>query len=394
MHIDMNCLPKTFQYAIEITRNPNVRYLWIDALCVIQPIADYTGDWEEEIPLIGNVYRNSTCIIAASGAQTSDRGCFARRDVARSAISSFTIEDDKGGRRRKSPIVFGPTLPAWSVAVENSPLSERAWVLQERMMTPRTLFCTKDDLFWECKESHTSEFESICASTRNDFPLLEGFIKAMRDHIWGRRHDRKGWIGILRESFKKELSDLTDKLSALAGVASEIAAAQPDQEYLGGIWRSNLVEELAWAADYTNKIDVHNQSSSGYAEGEPPINRISNHPTWSWASKHFGLFFRPGRYAKVHTEVVEIGIGPAVSRDPVSAQGSHLCTMTTRGRLRLRKISRKELSLLGSQIDLGPCIFEPRGEFADPRNQERELDWEKKVILIDIKNDLDRPCLR
>jgi hypothetical protein len=72
----MNCLPKTFQDAIEINRHLKVRYLWIDALCIIQPTADDIGDWEEEIPLKGKVYRNSTCTIAASGAQTSNGGCF------------------------------------------------------------------------------------------------------------------------------------------------------------------------------------------------------------------------------------------------------------------------------------------------------------------------------
>jgi hypothetical protein len=55
LHIDMECLPKIFQDAIEITRDLGIKYIWIDALCIVQPTADDTGDWEEEIPLMGKV---------------------------------------------------------------------------------------------------------------------------------------------------------------------------------------------------------------------------------------------------------------------------------------------------------------------------------------------------
>lgn len=41
----------------------------------------------------------------------------------------------------------------WARSVELSPLSRRAWVLQERLLSPRTLHYTNTQLFWECRES-------------------------------------------------------------------------------------------------------------------------------------------------------------------------------------------------------------------------------------------------
>jgi hypothetical protein len=207
----------------------------------------------------------------------------------------------------------------------------------------------------------------------------------MHDHSWRRRHVRKGWIDILQEYSKKKMTNLTDKLPALAGIASEIAAARPDQEYLGGVWRSNLVEELAWAADYTNKTNVH----VPYAKVKPPTNRLANHPTWLWASMHFVLCFRPGPNAVSHTELVDVDIGPAITEDHESAQSNDVRTMTVRGklgRLRIQRTSNRKLAVLRGQLDPGTCIFEPRWNFLDRKNREP---FNTDVVLIDTETDLD-----
>jgi hypothetical protein len=38
-HVSVNIddMPQTFKDAIEITRRLNIRFLWIDALCIVQP---------------------------------------------------------------------------------------------------------------------------------------------------------------------------------------------------------------------------------------------------------------------------------------------------------------------------------------------------------------------
>ncbi|KAG9246096.1 hypothetical protein BJ878DRAFT_417674, partial [Calycina marina] len=38
-------MPNTFKFAIEITRNPGMQYLWIDSLCIVQ---DSQNDWAQE----------------------------------------------------------------------------------------------------------------------------------------------------------------------------------------------------------------------------------------------------------------------------------------------------------------------------------------------------------
>jgi hypothetical protein len=49
-------LPKTFQEAIEFTRRLKIRYIWIDALCIIQ---DDREDWQREVANMYTTYQNS-----------------------------------------------------------------------------------------------------------------------------------------------------------------------------------------------------------------------------------------------------------------------------------------------------------------------------------------------
>lgn len=57
-------LPRSFRDAVHITRELGIRYLWIDALCILQ---DSTKDWHYEAASM-KVYENSYCNIAATAA--------------------------------------------------------------------------------------------------------------------------------------------------------------------------------------------------------------------------------------------------------------------------------------------------------------------------------------
>ncbi|EEU36127.1 uncharacterized protein NECHADRAFT_53005, partial [Fusarium vanettenii 77-13-4] len=71
-HIDirMQSLPQTFQDAIKITRRLGFSYLWIDSLCIIQ---DSKEDWLREAALMGKIYKNAACNIAAPDASSGQQ---------------------------------------------------------------------------------------------------------------------------------------------------------------------------------------------------------------------------------------------------------------------------------------------------------------------------------
>jgi hypothetical protein len=78
-NLSMDTLPPTFRDAVVLTRALNIRYLWIDSLCIIQ---DDIGDWELESSKMATVYSNSYLNIAATSAQDCQEGLF-KKDLGR-----------------------------------------------------------------------------------------------------------------------------------------------------------------------------------------------------------------------------------------------------------------------------------------------------------------------
>ena len=71
-------LPKTFQDAVEVTRMLGKRYLWIDALCIIQ---DDGTDLTTELQFMDKIYSSSYCTIAASSASSWKEGFLERKSA-------------------------------------------------------------------------------------------------------------------------------------------------------------------------------------------------------------------------------------------------------------------------------------------------------------------------
>ncbi|KAK6716757.1 hypothetical protein SNK04_007708 [Fusarium graminearum] len=76
----ISVLPKTIRDAILLTRMMGFRYLWVDAICIIQ---GPSGDFHAEAPKMGDYYSESACCIAASSSADSSEGFLIERAVAK-----------------------------------------------------------------------------------------------------------------------------------------------------------------------------------------------------------------------------------------------------------------------------------------------------------------------
>ncbi|KAK4166156.1 heterokaryon incompatibility protein-domain-containing protein [Cladorrhinum sp. PSN259] len=141
--IPVEKLARNFQDAIQVTRALGYSYIWIDSLCIIQNQqrkkeweAESARDWTEQSSIMGDVYRNSDLTIAATGAMNSHVG-FLKPSIGRASLDRFKESLQRG--------------------VEESPLCQRAWAFQERLLSPRMLHFGADMLFWECRTMTASE---------------------------------------------------------------------------------------------------------------------------------------------------------------------------------------------------------------------------------------------
>jgi hypothetical protein len=269
-------LPKTFQDAIKICEKIGVRYIWIDSLCIIQDDAE---DWRNESGQMAEVYSNSLCNIGATGSADSRGGCFYDRDAAAYEPCKFEIRIGN-----KSHSFYVAEALVLGRILSEQPLLERAWCLQERLLSPRMVDFTRDQMLWTCQELCACEtyprgipttFSQQFRLEREQSPRydldpnihLESLLKRLNSDCRTANSAIAEWTKIVRTYMGCQLSKPEDKLVALSGLARHMHRIL-QVDYLAGLWRRSLDAQLLWY----KPIPLENKVSPYRA------------PSWSWAS--------------------------------------------------------------------------------------------------------------
>jgi hypothetical protein len=139
-------LPKTFRDAVQVTRSLGLSLLWIDALCIIQTDLEKPGsDWSKESVRMQDVFSSALLTISATSASHWQQG-FCGSISGRSRPQELS-EHVEPGIRQSNPMLELDHAPAageftpldgdndFIQKVDDGPLNDRAWVLQERVLS-------------------------------------------------------------------------------------------------------------------------------------------------------------------------------------------------------------------------------------------------------------------
>ncbi|TGO29516.1 hypothetical protein BPAE_0014g00670 [Botrytis paeoniae] len=257
-------MPATFQDAIQFTRNMNIPYIWIDSLCIMQ---DSSEDWSTEAALMDKVYAQSLCNIAASYASSEEspnKRLFHTR--TRDYIDTLSVKQKFFMKKNHQGLYGLSPNSNYVVSRTDFALYKRAWVLQERLLSPRTIHFSKQ-LMWECREKRASEAFpmgiSLIACNFFSRDLLKDWRSGLQEQGY------KFWYHILGEYVNCSLTYSSDRLVAIGAIAREFQIELNDV-YLAGLWKKELPFNLLW------KIDRGSSFPS-----RPVTYRC---PTWSWVS--------------------------------------------------------------------------------------------------------------
>jgi hypothetical protein len=169
--IDENSLPPNFRDAITITRTLGIRYLWIDALCIIH---GPNGDFDYEANHVEKIFSSAYCVIAASQA-TGQHDGFLRRGRHPREYVEFSQKDEAG-----ASLYVCPCIDDFDGDVLNSPLGQRAWALQERAFARRTIFFGSSQTYWECGDGVRCEtltkMKRYAFTIPSSFPTLDSLV--------------------------------------------------------------------------------------------------------------------------------------------------------------------------------------------------------------------------
>ncbi|TVY30660.1 hypothetical protein LHYA1_G001152 [Lachnellula hyalina] len=295
--VKLSQLSKTFRHAVQITRGLGIRYLWIDSLCIIQ---DDKLDWEVESAKMAQVYMSSQLNLAATHSSSGKEGCFGERwsldtlnQTELNVGEDVAIEpsDETEGNykifyRHALHVAhdhFTRTMDYANTMEDLSPLLSRAWVFQERLLSPRTLHFHAEELIWECASGISCECSRLQNHKWGDPDgLLEqrkvDQLKMMYSSITSPEMTDpqvlETWLEFVTEYCTLKLTKQMDRLPALSGLASRVAQRLQSSEYLAGLWSQDLPRALCWQIDgpyYGNRHPT-------FRDAHPSA------PSWSWAS--------------------------------------------------------------------------------------------------------------
>ena len=249
-------MPQTFQDAITVARKLDIRFIWIDALCIIQPGADGdSADWEAEGPRMWLVYQNSICTIAATCSSNPHDGFLST--VGSGYIPSCSIQKEKQDGTIESYHVLSTQL-SFESSVVTSNLNRRGWVAQERLLSRRLLHFTEEGIFWECLSNSAVLVNPLYASTQKE--RHHAYLMTFRE-----------WLSFIEFYSGSFFTKYTDRLIALSSIAKAVPLENFGEQYFAGIWGAHILHCLSWRS-----IDAC------LAITRAPYLAIA--PSWSWAS--------------------------------------------------------------------------------------------------------------
>ncbi|PPQ75349.1 hypothetical protein CVT26_015155 [Gymnopilus dilepis] len=307
-------LPQTIADAIYVTNQIGCKYLWVDALCIIQ---DSDEDKVKELADMAHIYSDSYVTISALSAFRADQGFLP--DARPPDILPYFVEGSKTPSRMSAEFDIPrqtPGLGKYETVVMYRPLDERGWCLQESALAPRRLIFQPPHVSFKCRSfgerniTRPTPLDITSQSESTPYPIDDHILFPTNKgtDLTAKESDlRERWRKILWDYSERKITVASDKFVALAGVA-EIFERVSKDKYIAGLWKRTFMDDLLWEI----------WAPAGPEETFLPRPPKYRAPTWSWASVD----------AKLHLEVYK----------PTSADASYeaeilACNVTPKNRI-------------------------------------------------------------
>ena len=245
-------LPRTIEDAMVFTASIGERFLWVDALCIKLDQAHR----QSQLNNMGLIYHNAFLTLIALDGHDADAGlCGVSRPKSQVSQPSLATR-------------YGDLMATYLPSLMNSSWDERAWTLQESLLSRRTILFDKHQTIWRCQCEYFPDLLDVDTSVGRATSIKRS------DNYWDNS------IGVdlqlpfgLFATFSdflsiysgRRLTYLEDVLNACRGILS-LFTKMTDVVFWEGLLVTEFPASLLWKAHPEHCLQRHERFAS-----------------WSWA---------------------------------------------------------------------------------------------------------------
>ena len=282
-------LDETIRDSMELVLNMGERYLWVDALCILQDSAE---DKAIQIPQMHKVYGRSILTIVAAHGRGTDSGLpgvgKSRRIGSRFKLE---LEDIQVTFRTHTKLYADEDdldISFKENYLDQTMYQSRAWTFQEGHLSTRILVWTKEQVYWECPRCTWCE-ETHWESDTIDFIGWRAVKDPTPMDVWQDRMNRKAYDtpyygpqdswplvssypALIKEYTSRNLTYDADILHACTGVLNS-AKQRESSDFMFGLRTKHFGNDLLFNGLKALSLRFPEQ-----------ILVQSGIPSWAWAS--------------------------------------------------------------------------------------------------------------
>jgi hypothetical protein len=259
---DRGEIPKTFRDAFGVAQKLSIRYIWIDALCILQDDSEQLG---KHMEAMGSIYGAAILTIVSD------------KDSADSGIPGVSIPrgPPQAAFQHQGKRYFS-TKKTFGKALKESLWEKRAWCLQEKIFSKRLLVFTESQVFYHC--TATTWFEDTIMEQKENISgtvhmrEIPSFIRKLDPdkvvqytaYEAHRRSFGRNFWSLVETYSQRELSFQGDAIRAFSGILKSIEPQHGPAVW--GIPQFEFMRGLSWS----------------FREHKTILRR-EEFPSWSWA---------------------------------------------------------------------------------------------------------------
>ncbi|KAF2100843.1 HET-domain-containing protein [Rhizodiscina lignyota] len=274
---------RTIMDAIDLTRQLGLRYIWVDALCIIQ---DDDIDKKTQLRSMGAIYGCASATVVAAAGESAESGLPGLRPGTRwfEQAEVPVLEAKEGKPAMSLMTTINPVNGMFPVHyLDETRWNTRGWTFQERYLSRRVITFTAEQVYFSCNTTTFCEESYMEHGPPTLFPFhsaaMELSLEVARHQTEPQDAHERFWrryrLAVQRFT-RRHFTFAGDVYDAFEGLLQEMTRVFGVQ-WLWGLPRSRLNDALAWS---TRSGQVRRSAKSTLPMTE--LDKQVEFPSWSW----------------------------------------------------------------------------------------------------------------